>query len=335
MNIKATAAAQLLMRDHPGIKITVEQVDKTTADRWLNHNTSNRALRDGVAEAYARDMTTGNWGLCDAPIIFYDDDEMANGQHRCFAISESDTVQTFIVIRGWPRTAALNIDRGIPRTVVDNARITGLAIRDHPVSTQLVATARAIEIGARFKARLTDSELLALTKKHADAALWTLAHAPRGKYVRSTAVTGAIARAWYAEEDKERLARFGALLTSGLSEGRGDAAAIAIRNYLIARGQEATQTKLWIDTFWKVQNALGYFMRGTPLSIIRQVSYETYPLGATKIIPSRYRDQGLEPKPKLGMDVKPETIKARGRASQSANRRRTKRASNARHAMGD
>jgi hypothetical protein len=72
---------------------------------------------------YAADMSAGNWTECPSPILFFADGEVADGQHRLFAVVESQTTQQFLVTRNFPRDAALNIDNGRPRTLIDNARI--------------------------------------------------------------------------------------------------------------------------------------------------------------------------------------------------------------------
>lgn len=105
--------------------IPIERVTPKKATEWLNANTSNRKLRDGVVEKYAEDMRHGRWTRCTAPICFYEDGDVADGQHRLWAIIESDTTQEFAVLRGLSRADGLNIDTGLNRSLVDNARISG------------------------------------------------------------------------------------------------------------------------------------------------------------------------------------------------------------------
>src|SRR4051794_1259299 len=108
------------------MQVTVEKIGPKKAEQWINANKTNRSLRAGVVEQYAGDMRNGNWTQCTAPIAFYEDGDLADGQHRLYAIVESDTTQTFSVARGLERRDGLNIDTGLVRSVVDNARISGL-----------------------------------------------------------------------------------------------------------------------------------------------------------------------------------------------------------------
>jgi len=100
----------------------LETITPTKAHTWLNRNTSNRKLRDGWVEKYASDMRAGKWTECIVPIVFYENGDIADGQHRLWAIIESDTPQRFFVLHGLTREAGLNIDTGGGRNLVDNAR---------------------------------------------------------------------------------------------------------------------------------------------------------------------------------------------------------------------
>jgi hypothetical protein len=91
-------------------EMKLESITPKKAEHYLNRNTSNRKLREGVVERYASDMAGGRWTKCAAPIVFYEDGEIADGQHRLFAIIESGKSQKFFVMRDLPRDAGLNID---------------------------------------------------------------------------------------------------------------------------------------------------------------------------------------------------------------------------------
>lgn len=266
-----------------GAVLTIEAITPAIAQDWINRNTGNRSLRDGVVEKYAADMYNGHWTECIVPIVFYaDDGSIADGQHRLWAIMESGTTQTFIVLRDYPRAAGLNIDTGLLRSIVDNARISGV---DTDLSNTLVAVATAIEAGVRSargpgrRASLTSTERLELVERHREAARWAMKYGPNARGLRNTITLAALGRAWYHEADKERLARFGKVLTDGMSEAPNETAAVAIRNYLVTKGKAAASApEAWRDTFLKVQNAINYFMRGKRLSIIKGVATEAYPL---------------------------------------------------------
>lgn len=257
------------------MKASVEHITPSKAEQLLNRNTINRKLREGVVEKYASDMRAGLWTECTAPIAFYEDGELADGQHRLFAIVESGKGQTFPVIRGIQRVAGLNIDTGFGRTLLDNARISGRD--DLNLSHNLIATARVVENRKRDKQRgFSNAERVVWIEKHQEAARWAIANGPQGRSIGNALVWGAIARAYYHEEDKERLEYFGRVIQRGFSNGEEDSAGVSIRNYLQALPSQSAVP--WDELFLKVQNAIWYFMRKKRLTVIKRVEDERYPL---------------------------------------------------------
>ncbi len=245
------------------------------AEQWLNTNTSNRSLRAGVVEQYAADMKAGNWTQCTAPICFYDDGDLADGQHRLYAVVESQTTQRFMVMRGLSREDGLNIDTGLGRTVVDNGRISGL---DTGLSAALVGTARAVASGMPSMGRMSNAQKLAVVSQHREACEWAVSHVPHTKNICNSVVLGAVARAWYVERDHERLAEFCKVIGTGFANGDGDTAAVAMRNYMLQNAGIASGAAMWRDSFLKVQNAIHYFMERRRLTVIKSVKEDTYPL---------------------------------------------------------
>lgn len=252
-----------------------ETITPAKAEAWLNTNTSNRKLRSGVVEQYASDMKAGRWTRCLMPIAFYADGELADGQHRLWAIVESSTSQEFLIARGLSRKDGLNIDTGLNRSVVDNSRISGVGGN---MSNELVSVARATHFGLPSMGRASNAQKIELVELHRDACTWAIANGPKGKGIRNAITLAAVARAWYANPDLARLRRFGDVMSDGFSQGDEESAAVAIRNYLQTKGAVLASSALWADTFLKVQNAIVYFLAGRKLTVIKGVKEEAYPL---------------------------------------------------------
>lgn len=267
------------------MQICIENITPKRAEVFLNRNKSNRRLREGVVEKYAEDMKQGRWTNCPVPISFYEDGDVADGQHRLWAIVESQCAQKFPVMRGLSRADGLNIDTGRPRTVVDNARISG---KDDDLSNQLISYAFAIELGQRVNGSRSPSMVIEVVAKHRESAQFAIACGPVGRNIRNAAVMGAIARAWYTHRrspsEVDRLKRFCDVLGRGFAEGAHESAAVSLRNYLLAKpgGLVATSQSQWRDTFLKTMNAISYFMRGKELTVIKAVKEEVYPLPSGK-----------------------------------------------------
>ena len=265
-------------------KITqgIERITPRQAQKWLNENNSgNRALREGVAEQYAADMKADKWTQCVDPIVFYEDGELADGQHRLFALIESDTAQDFIVVRGLDRASGLNIDTGLGRSVVDNGRISGL---DDGLSVALVSAARACSYGmAAAGVRTSNADKLEMVKEHREACEWAIANGGKTKNISNSILHGALARAWYWEKDRERLAEFGHVICTGMANGDADSAAVSMRTYLMLHRSKVTNSSMWRDTFLKMMNAISYFMQRKRLTVIKGVKEEAYPLKVKRL----------------------------------------------------
>lgn len=265
----------------PQVTPKYEFISPARAEQLLNHNNANRHLRPGIVEKYAADMTGGTWTTCTAPIVIYKDGEIADGQHRLWAITESKVGQHFLILRGLSREAGLNIDMGLNRSLVDNARISGA---DPDLSISLISLARAIAEGDRANVRartLTNTQRLGFVETHREAAKFAIHNGGKGRGLNNSIVNGAIARAWYAEADKERLAAFGKVYSTGFMDlPETDSAAIALRNYFQAT--PGLVTNAWRDTFIKSQNAVWYFMRKRKLFVIKGLADERYPLKGAK-----------------------------------------------------
>lgn len=261
--------------------VVIENVTPKKAEAWLNANNTNRKLREGVVEKYAADMAAGRWTQCSAPIAFYADGDVADGQHRLFAICETGIPQRFVIMRGLSREDGLNIDTGLGRSLIDNARISG---QDTDLSNEIIALARAVEQGDRQKGALSNAQRLELVEKHREACKWATSNGMRGRGLRSQLTLAAVARAFYYEKDLDKLKRFCEVVTNGFSNGKHEAAAIAIRNYMLtgSGARVGSSAALWRETFLKIQNAIRYFMLDKPLVVIKGVADEAYPLPKTR-----------------------------------------------------
>ena len=260
------------------MNINIELVTPSKAENWLNSNKGNRKMRDGVAERYADDMKNGRWTSCPEPIAFYEDGDLADGQHRLWAIVDSGVSVSFPIARGLTRADGLNINTGLSRSLIDNARISGA---DTDLSRALIATARAMHFGTIAIGRsVSNAETLEIVEQHREAASFAASSVRRKNLLCGAVVSGAVARAYAAGEPRDKLTRFCEVLGSGLYNGDNETAAIALRNYLMSKGAVLSSSGLWVDTFLKVQNAIRYFVAGKKLTIIKAVADEAYPLKA-------------------------------------------------------
>lgn len=105
----------------------VENVTITpqVAQAMLEHNTHNRNLTESRAQAYARDMVSGNWRYTGEGIKFGPDGTLLDGQTRLRAIVLSGVTITMPVWRGIDPDAQLVMDSGRPRSNSDALSLRG------------------------------------------------------------------------------------------------------------------------------------------------------------------------------------------------------------------
>lgn len=261
------------------MEIKLERITPTRAQKYLDANKGNRKLREGVVEKYEEDMKAGNWTECPVPITIYKNGDIADGQHRLWAIVESGITQDFFVCRGLAKEAGLNLDTGLGRSIVDNARISGL---DPDMTNELVALAQFYHHGVRQWKAVSNAKRLEILNLYREPLMFATSTGIRGKGVRNSVTLAALARAYVHGEDPERIREFANVLSTGMSEnGTQDFAAIALRNYIVSKERKVVGHN-GRDYFLKVQNALHHFMKRKPVNVIRTVKDEMYPLPKKK-----------------------------------------------------
>lgn len=255
------------------VAVTYETITPLKATKMLERNQINRKLIQTLIEQYATDMKMDKWTFCTMPIVIYDNGDVADGQHRLWAIIESNSSQKFCIARGLRRAEGLNIDTGRPRTVVDAVKISGL----DNFTTNLVSATRSIEEGVATHGRTSNAEKLYIVNKHRAAGTFVIGHL-YGRGIANGAVMGAVGRAWYKVEDKDKLIRYCEVLRNGQSNGLHESAAVTMRNYLLSSTANLASSALWVDTFRRTQRTIQAFMADKQLLTIRKQDKEIYPL---------------------------------------------------------
>ena len=263
-----------------------ERITPKRAEQLLNKNTCNRGLRAGLVEKYAADMKSGRWTECAADIVIYDTNEIADGQHRLYAIIESGTTQEFFVKTNFPKGAAMNVDTGRSRTFQDN-KLISQGVR---ISKPAIAACRWIAFGessgnaGATRRPLSYSETDVIVEKYGEFAEKGRFHLSNAKSLSRASVVAAIARAYMNGEPEDALKRFAEVYSKGFSNGEHESAAIALRNAVLqhaARG--ITNALAEREMFLKAQNAVHYFVKGKKLTVIKTIEAEAYPLPKVRV----------------------------------------------------
>ena len=101
--------------------VTYERIHVTPdmATRWLEGNTHNRKLVQGHVDRLAKDMEEGRWLDNGETVKFDNSGVLLDGQHRLWAIVQSNIAQTMIVVYNVPRSAQATMDIGRIRSAAD------------------------------------------------------------------------------------------------------------------------------------------------------------------------------------------------------------------------
>lgn len=109
-----------------GIKVGIINITPEQAQKMLEKNFNNRALRIAKVSQYSLDMEQGLWQLNGMPIIFTSDMELLDGQNRLTSIIRSGVSCETVVIQGVSRNAFKTIDTGANRSGGDMLSILGV-----------------------------------------------------------------------------------------------------------------------------------------------------------------------------------------------------------------
>jgi hypothetical protein len=133
----------------------VEQLDITPemALAMLRGNAGNRKADKTRIRQYAADMKAGRWKLTPQTIGIAHDGRVVDGQHRLYAIVESDTTQAFLVVFEADPDSFGVIDIGKIRTGNDIWRIAGKS------APNVAAIARLAYLYANHRDAIWDTNL--------------------------------------------------------------------------------------------------------------------------------------------------------------------------------
>lgn len=107
------------------LRVNLTKIGPEQAMKILERNKANRPVRDRVVRTYARDMKAGNWRMTGEPIKIDSEGNLLDGQHRLWAIIESQATIPVMVVEGIATEAQKVMDTGAKRTVHDHLHFAG------------------------------------------------------------------------------------------------------------------------------------------------------------------------------------------------------------------
>lgn len=269
------------------------QIFNVTPDlavKWLERNTRNRDLRDDVVQRYAGDMKAGRWMVTGDAVGFDKDGAIVNGQHRLWAVVESNMTIPMLVTFNLEPEVVRVLDDHLKRRLTDIVKIAkpGSSITTKMTSVGRVMQNASITLLSSDKrasiARLSRQQQIEFLEKHYDAINFAVRECFKGSTTRgltTATVLGVIARAYYSE-DKERLQQFSRILLSGIVEDpKADVAAILLRNWLMSLSTASMRPAAEV-VYRKTERALKAFCKRETLKMLHETSIEMFYLPEDK-----------------------------------------------------
>mgnify|MGYP003642536548 FL=1 len=247
------------------------------AVKWLAGNTHNREIRDRRVKQYAKDMAEGRWLLSHQGIAFDENGVLNDGQHRLWAIVESNTPTEMLVSWGVPLSSQMIIDDHLQRSIVD---AIGLST-DKQVSFASAALATLLIHGFQG-GRPSHVQVADGLEKFAPAiAFCDRVFRPRIRTVTQSAVQAVIARAYYSVEPGLLEMYVQSLITGvkpdKLTQAQHNAATLLRNNLLFSNHPRRSRTRRR-EIYLRTERSLYAFLNGQTLAKLYPARKELFPL---------------------------------------------------------
>ena len=198
-------------------------VTPSMATAFLENNDQNRPLYQSLINKYSRDMIADNWYLGNDAIAFANNKGVLNGQHRLWAIIESNTSQEFLVVWGSTKEDQEVMDQGRSRQLHDVCILAGIGVGKFASSVGRFIRRQTIQYIPRQATRAEEKDFVINHKKGLNWAEETFKPANIKKQDRAGTVptigndvASAFTRAWlYYQNDPEKRQRV-ELMAKGL-----------------------------------------------------------------------------------------------------------------------
>ena len=217
------------------VSIEKTLVTPELAAEWLErHNNSNRRICKPRVDSYVSLIKGHRFVLTHQGIAFYENGDLADGQHRLQAIVEAGMSVWMMVTFGIPIESIHAIDNGRPRSLQNVLTFVGVDL-----SHRHIASARILWMQyhsqrseTRWNAQSIDSRDFSEFVKATREPIEFATPASRTRGISHASVVGAIASAWYTQ-DRDALSRFRHVLCDGTGAMKDEQAAIRLREFLL------------------------------------------------------------------------------------------------------
>lgn len=243
------------------VTVGIELITPQDAANMLKKNGSNRSISNHTLKRYTADMANGNWELNGETIVFYENGELKDGQHRLTSIVNSGTSQYMIVVRGIPKDIYIH-DRGRGRSTSDIMDIAGYdtAVKN----TSSVGAVKFLFTNLYGMRDITDhmtSQFVDKYGKHLAIAYSACNKSKEHAICKKSPIIAALFCASYCGVSQEILNEFCKCVNTGFYSGDAQTAAIVFRN-MVEKTLYSGNTTGRIEMFSYTLMALSDFING-------------------------------------------------------------------------
>lgn len=256
--------------------ITHEVVEVLPADAQAmldNLYPRQRPVTDGHVSRLAEDIRTGEFRLSPDPIVLLADGRLANGQHRLRACVETGIPITVVISRGWEESVYDIMDAGMRRKLLHRVEQSWLKAKN-----AIAAIRGALNGPSPRNGGVVTEQAVVRAAIAWEAQVRELVAMPYANKLRGPILSVAL-RALLRGENGSHIARFIAVVGSGVGSGEQESAAVRLfvhtsDSKVKAMGGLTGTT----DLYRRTQSALRAFLDVRPLSKLYACSDDLWPL---------------------------------------------------------
>lgn len=265
--------------DDGEMKVCVMNITPQKAVKFLSKNSNNRNLRQNRVSVYASEMQAGNWKSNGVPIVFGNDGELKDGQHRLQACIKSGKTMKNALVVYLSKSQANCYDIGAVRTPKDVAKFAGLGEIPYYTNLNMFSAVRLAVAGRDTGHGYSKITLVREMQKHPQACefiyykFMNVASAQKSK-LRKSAVAAAIFNAYIAGYPHEQLERFCKVLLDGKMKDDAEESIITLRDTVMMTGAQNKQDRTLL--YYKTQMCLYAFINKQPKVDFKNAKMEYY-----------------------------------------------------------
>lgn len=250
------------------------------AKRWLDGNKNNRNIRKHKIAKFRSDLRNGEFKLTHQGIAFNCNGDLKDGQHRLTAIAQEGIGAWLQVSTGLQTEAVMYIDRGSPRSIHDNAKMTGFEVSQTAIAIAHVAMGAPQCV--KHSSSTSEREIVDFIRNRQEA--FAFVERGRKKLLTKASIMAAFVRA-HSYCDIAKLERCISLFLNGLDEHFDPATELAInsfRDFCLRSKPKSYSDQL--EMYQRAQRAIKAFMEGERLQLIKPCSDDLYPVTETLLL---------------------------------------------------